>query len=226
MPYPAVACDPLTTGAAIRILHDRLPSLLLSPLPQDILAPRIQLKLFPSTHPHLPTVHGKIAYTAALWTAPVAWGKVPVVGNVKLAILSERLTQHGLEFNAEGFANEKLMVKWKTRGKPAQALRSIDGDATSADRISSLIRRAAGRNTTQEEDFCGRFIFQFDGQGRIASHTIEHVEEGGCCDKPARVISVTDWLLGRAWGKECEEVVPEAVMVKNERQAPRPRRVE
>lgn len=99
---------------AIRILHDQLPTLLASPLPQDILSPHITLHLFPSTHPHLPTVSGKIAYTAALWTAPVAWGRVPVVGNVKLTILSERMIKNGGTSTPAHMRHEKLIVRWKT----------------------------------------------------------------------------------------------------------------
>ncbi|OAR00390.1 hypothetical protein LLEC1_06216, partial [Akanthomyces lecanii] len=52
----------LTVGktTALRILQDRMPTLLQSPLPQHILAPSISLQLFPSTHPHLPTVSGRV----------------------------------------------------------------------------------------------------------------------------------------------------------------------
>src|SRR3954468_13211326 len=101
--YPAKQCP----RTALRILQERLPTLLASPLPQEILSPQITLHLFPSTHPHLPTVSGKIAYMAALWTAPVAWGRVPVVGNVKLIILSERMVRHGGSSVPSNFRNEK-----------------------------------------------------------------------------------------------------------------------
>ena len=51
------------------------------------------------------------------------------------------------------------------------------------------------------------FIFEFDEEGRILTHTIENVEEGGNWDKMTRVISVTDWLLGKAWGANVETYV-------------------
>ena len=47
-------------------------------------------------------------------------------------------------------------------------------------------------------EFTGLFIFEFDGEGRILSHTIEHVEEGGQWERGvgAKVVGLTDWLLG------------------------------
>ncbi|KAH6850863.1 hypothetical protein B0I37DRAFT_404607 [Chaetomium sp. MPI-CAGE-AT-0009] len=78
-------------GKTLRILQAHLPTLLQSPPPQGILSPRITLHLFPSTHPHLPTVSGRVAYTAALWSSPIAWNRLPLVGNVRLHILSERM---------------------------------------------------------------------------------------------------------------------------------------
>lgn len=47
-------------------------------------------------------------------------------------------------------------------------------------------------------------MFEFDEEGRVLVHTIEHTEEGHNFDKMTRVISVTDWLLGKAWGKKDE----------------------
>lgn len=177
---------------AIRILHDRLPTLLVSPLPQEILSPQITLRLFPSTHPHLPTVSGKLAYVAALWTSPVAWGRLPVVGNVKLHILSERMVRNGSSADdQQASGNEKLIVKWKNCEKEAEG------------KLSEIL----GRDRGEDKEFVGLFIFEFDDEGRVLSHTIEHVEEGGNWDrKTAKVISVTDWLLGRAWGKKEEEI--------------------
>lgn len=202
-------------GAAIRVLHERLPTLLASPLPQDILSPQITLHLFPSTHPHLPTVSGKIAYTAALWTAPVAWGRVPVVGNVKLIILSERMVKNGGTSVRENMRHEKLMVKWKTCGKEKHQSGLAVG-ATASEAVEKITKIVRGSSETEEE-FSGSFLFEFDEEGRIIHHIIEHAEEGGSWDKTAKVISVTDWLLGRAWGKKSEEVTPGLAFVKSER---------
>ena len=65
---------------------------------------------------------------AALWTAPVVWGRVPIVGNVGLEILSLRMVQGlggsafdlGQRLRREGSpegGDEKLMVRWRTIGK-------------------------------------------------------------------------------------------------------------
>ncbi|KAJ4369828.1 hypothetical protein N0V83_005592 [Neocucurbitaria cava] len=189
----------LKLGNTIRVLHDRLPTLLASPLPQDIISPHISLHLFPSTHPHLPTVRGKIAYTAALWTAPVAWGRVPVVGNVKLKILSERMVKNGGTTQPTPLRNEKLVVKWRTCGKSDE--QKENGQVSDAvEKITSIV---AGSSRPHEE-FAGLFIFEFDEEGRIINHIIEHTEEGRHWDQTAKVISVTDWLLGRAWGRREE----------------------
>ena len=183
---------------AIRILHDRLPTLLVSPLPQEILSPQITLRLFPSTHPHLPTVSGKIAYVAALWTSPVAWGRLPVVGNVKIHILSERMVRNDSspDYNTS-YRTEKLIVKWKTCGKHP--------GGTNSD--ARMTQASSDGHEEDDKEFCGLFIFEFDEEGRIVTHTIEHVEEGGNWErKTARVVSVTDWLLGRAWGKKEDDI--------------------
>jgi hypothetical protein len=191
---------------AIRVLHESLPTLLVSPLPQDILSPHISLHLFPSTHPHLPTVSGKIAYTAALWTAPVAWGRVPVVGNVKLKILSERMVKNGGACTAAHPQNEKLIVKWETCGKSEKKEHGQVSDVV--EKITSIV--AGSRRSNHE--FTGLFLFEFDEEGRIINHTIEHTDEGRHWEKTAKVISVTDWLLGRAWGRR-EEASPSLAFV-------------
>ncbi|KAG9550896.1 hypothetical protein KCU71_g14361, partial [Aureobasidium melanogenum] len=158
-------------ATAVRILHERLPTLLASPLPQEILSPQISLHLFPSTHPHLPTVSGRIAYLAALWTAPVAWGRVPVVGNVKLTVISERMVRHGGNNASSAFRDEKLIVKWKTCGKArkknsAGIYRGI-GANEQVERITDVL----GGKAKDDEEFCGLFIFEFDEEGRIVKHT-------------------------------------------------------
>ena len=187
------------TTTAIRVLHDRLPTLLISPLPQDILSPHISLHLFPSTHPHLPTVSGRFAYAAALWTAPVAWGQVPVLGNVKLEILSERMVKNGAS-SASNVRNEKLIVRWQT----CKSEKKDNGQVSDVvEKITSIV---AGSKRPHQE-FTGLFKFEFDEEGRILNHIIEHTEEGQHWDRTAKVISVTDWLLGRAWGRR-EEVSP------------------
>ncbi|KAH6666490.1 hypothetical protein F5X68DRAFT_176964 [Plectosphaerella plurivora] len=174
-------------GRTLRILQDHLPTLLQTPLQQDLLAPNISLHLFPSTHPHLPTVSGRVAYTAALWTSPIAWNRVPVIGNVKLSILSARVTKEPVPGEAPmrtGSVPEKLVVRWCTCGAP--------GDSAD-DHVHNT-----GSERRRDRQFSGLFIFQFDQEGRILSHTIETIEGGGNWEKGvgAKVVGLTDWLLG------------------------------
>lgn len=174
---------------------------------------------------------------AALWTAPVAWGRVPIVGNVKLEILSERMVKgpsvlgrSAATTSSENGGDERLIVRWRTigksRAKDVTAAGSsffsstADGQAQPQQqqqqqqptdkfmRFLSLSSRGTKQTannekdnqSADEEEFTGLFIFTFDDEGRILTHTIEHVEEDGSdlnnnWDK-MKVVSVTDWLLG------------------------------
>lgn len=64
-----------------------------------------------------------------------------------------------------------------------------------------------GGDARDDEEFCGMFIFEFDEEGRVLSHTIEHVEGDfeGKFGLGGRVVSVTEWLLGRMNGKGKKE---------------------
>jgi hypothetical protein len=204
----------LQLGKTVRTLHERLPTLLQSPLPSEILSPQISLHLFPSTHQHLPKVSGRIAYVAALWTAPVAWGRVPLVGNVKLTILSERMVKSGgNSTDGTSWRDEKLIVKWKTCGKPNKAKLGSDGNPDhirngTKDPVDWLRQFLAPSQVagSGSEEFTGLFIFSFDSNGRIVKHVIEHTDEGGHYDHMTRVVSVTDWLLGQFNGKKKEQL--------------------
>lgn len=176
-------------GKTLRILQERLPTLLQSPLPHEILAPNISLHLFPSTHPHLPTVSGRVAYIAALWTAPVAWNRLPIIGDVELEIMSERMVKQ--PGTRQGAVSEKLVVRWRTTGK------GIGWRLPFRDML-----RLGGEQAVKE--FWGLFIFEFDSEGRVLSHTIEHVQSGGDWDRGigAKFVGLTDWLLGGMRGRE------------------------
>ncbi|KAK2024341.1 hypothetical protein LX32DRAFT_599006 [Colletotrichum zoysiae] len=196
-------------GRTLRILQDHLPTVLQSPLPQEILAPNISLHLFPTTHPHLPTVSGRVAYTAALWTSPIAWNRLPLVGNVRLSIVSERVTKQPLHFAPPrpGAIPEQLVVRWcaapgKKNGSAATAggaasstTTMTEGAGTRGEAAAAAAATAAGSG---EKAFTGLFVFQFDAEGRILSHTIETVQEGGDWERGvgAKVVGLTDWLLG------------------------------
>lgn len=184
----------------MRILQKHLPTLLQSPLPQEILAPNISLHLFPSTHPHLPAVSGRVAYMAALWTSPIAWNRVPIVGNVRLEILSERMVNEAhasgrLGPRRQGAVGEQLIVRWRTEGRASS---SDNGGSGAGGSGSSSSLNPFSLFKHEGKEFVGLFIFDFDKEGRILSHTIEHVDEGGNWERGvgAKVVGLTDWLLG------------------------------
>lgn len=151
------------------------------------MSPNISLQLFPSTHPHLPTVSGRVAYNAALWTSPIAWNRVPIIGNVKLEILAERMTSEPLTFIPRplGAIPEQLVVRWCEKRKC---------DEAGAGGMGISLRRGVDPNKA----FTGLFIFDFDNEGRILTHTIEQAQEGGNWEKGmgAKFVGLTDWLLG------------------------------
>lgn len=163
-----------------------------SPLPQEILAPNISLNLFPSTHPHLPTVSGRVAYNAALWTSPIAWNRVPIIGNVKLEILAERMTAEPLTFlpRRPGAMPEQLVVRWCEK-------RKTKDDSLEPSSIAKSLR-LGGRGVDANKAFTGLFIFDFDSEGRVLTHTIETAQESGNWEKGmgAKFVGLTDWLLG------------------------------
>ena len=206
--------------------------MLTTALPPEILSPAISLHLFPSTHPHLPAVKGKVAYRAALWTAPVAWGCVPFVGNTKLRIISEKIVRTGFAtqpHNAhhDDLGDEKLVVRWQTEkseegasGADATTARPFSHSPTTADGHGGGINRGLSAllggdkpasNFNGNNSFTGLFIFCFDTEGRVAQHTIEHADEDNGFDKTSRVVTLADWLLGKAkWGtRKGDEFVPE-----------------
>lgn len=78
------------------------------------------------------------------------------------------------------------------------------GASEQVDKITEWL----GGDARDDEEFCGKFIFEFDEEGRIITHTIEHAEENGDLEKTSKVVSVTDWLLGgRPWRKRTPELV-------------------
>ena len=119
----------------------------------------------------------------------MAWGRVPLVGNVRLHVLSERMVR---DVDAR---MEKLVVKWKACGKRGNQEEAARRGGTAlyrgmglgardpVDRLRHFVARAhrgtAHVSSTPAEDFTGIFVFEFDQQGRVAKHTIEHADEGG-----------------------------------------------
>jgi hypothetical protein len=95
---------------------------------------------------------------------------------------------------------EKLVVRWqtigKTKGKGTGALYKGIGASENVDKITEWL--GGGKGEDDKKEFTGLFIFEFDEEGRLVSHTIEHVQEGGNWERGmgARVVGLTDWLLG------------------------------
>ncbi|GKZ38870.1 hypothetical protein AbraIFM66950_011418 [Aspergillus brasiliensis] len=227
----------LKLGKTLRILSPLLPTLLINPLPPNILAPSIALHLFPSTHPHLPTVKGRTLYRAALWTVPVAWSSLPLLGNVKLQILSERIVRAGTVLEPErpdsdhDTSDERLVVRWRTEPRSESTTSDSEGSSTAFTAASpTLPTDTQGTNNSngshlsssktginkglsvllggdapifklkKEEQFTGLFIFSFDEEGRIASHTIEHADDARGWNRTPKFVTLTDWLIGKARG--------------------------
>ena len=134
-----------------------------------------------------------------------------MIGNVKLKILSERMVKNGCGPSAPvHMRNEKLIVKWQTCGK------SDKEDSRHISETFESVTNIVRGSRPSDEEFTGLFVFEFDEEGRIVHHTIEHTEEGHNWEKTTRFISVTDWLLGRAWGRR--EETPSLAFVRCERE--------
>ncbi|EPS43006.1 hypothetical protein H072_2998 [Dactylellina haptotyla CBS 200.50] len=217
----------LNLGKTIDILKQRLPTLLQSPLPSEILSPSITLQLFPSTHPNLPSVRGRMAYIAALWTAPVVWGRIPGI-KVRLEILSIKMIRgciplERVDDESQNMGGEQMIVKWRASSSP-NGNGNGEGAVTGSP-VGSALPPGTGNTsdiTTDSQkpakedplsamtsslpritingDFCGLFIFEFDDMGRIKTHIIEDVEEdkGESRQQHSKVITLTEWLLKKA----------------------------
>jgi hypothetical protein len=101
--------------------------------------------------------------------------------------------------------SEQLVVRWRTLGKTrgkgtGGAYRGIGG-SEQVDKITEFL--GGGKGEDDSKEFTGLFIFEFDEEGRVLDHTIEHVQESGNWDRGvgAKVVGLTDWLLGGMRGK-------------------------
>ncbi|KAL3477978.1 hypothetical protein BJX99DRAFT_245838 [Aspergillus californicus] len=149
-------------GKTLRTLSPLLPTILTNPLPSNILSPSVTLHLFPSTHPHLPTVKGRTLYRAALWAVPVAWSSVPLVGNVKLRILGERIVRGGFHGNMHlpntnnGDGDERLVVRWRTEPTSSHSHSPSSTTSTTTGSPSTTpINNASSSNTSSKSNANG-----------------------------------------------------------------------
>lgn len=174
---------------------------------------------------------GRTLYRAALWTVPVAWSSLPLVGNVKLQILSERIVRAGTVLDPDGCSesetgDERLVVRWRTERRSdghkhkdsSVAAAGGSNKAVSSSPSSENLSHTSAKNgvnkglsvllggdapifkLSSEEQFTGLFIFSFDEEGRICSHTIEHADDADGWDRTAKFVTLTDWLIGKARG--------------------------
>jgi hypothetical protein len=147
------------------------------------------------------------------------------MGNVKLAIVSERIVRTGFINSNQSDDNhdlgeEKLVVRFKTEKKSNGNGQSTNAAARSS--AGASINRGLSTllggdkpifSLNQDDEFTGIFIFSFDSKGRIATHTIEHSDENNGYDKTSKVVTLTDWLLGKArWSRKEDELVPGLAM--------------
>jgi hypothetical protein len=114
----------------------------------------------------------------------------------------------------DGARQEQLVVRWRTIGGTSRGLATYFFPGNDTDTSWEGGKRedekvGTGRGFSEGREFTGLFIFEFDGEGRVLSHTIEHVEEGGQWEKGvgAKVVGLTDWLLGgfKNGGREGED---------------------
>lgn len=157
----------------------------------------------------------------------MAWGCVPVVGNVKIDIISEKIVRSGFitapshtEEQSGNLGEEKLVVRWRTQRKVNGNVSSQSATSTSSAIENGGINRGLSTllggdrplfgKDAGSDTFTGLFIFSFDSKGRIVNHTIEHADEAGSFDKTSRMVTLTDWLLGKArWrGLREDEGIP------------------
>ncbi|KAL4912444.1 hypothetical protein BDW62DRAFT_194515 [Aspergillus aurantiobrunneus] len=187
----------LKLGKTLRTLSPLLPTILINPLPPQILSPSVTLHLFPSTHPHLPTVKGRTLYRAALWAVPVAWSSVPLVGNVKLQILSERIVRAGTvpdpHLNAthsdaqsgnSDRGDERLVVRWRT--EPTHSSNTPSS--------SSLPSGSGSASTSPKSDTSTSTSLGSDGESKTGTNKGLSVLLGG--DAPIFKLSSDDHFTG------------------------------
>lgn len=89
-----------------------------------------------------------------------------------------------------GTIPQQLVVRWCEKRKSADDARREPG---------GLARTLwGGRGVDPNKAFTGLFIFDFDLQGRILTHTIEQAQAGSDWERGvgAKFVGLTDWLLG------------------------------
>lgn len=109
---------------------------------------------------------------------------MPIIGDVRLEILSERMVNE--PGKRVGAGTEQLVVRWRTTGSRISW------------RLPFIQQAGEGGPAAAKKGFTGLFIFEFDGEGRVLSHTIETVQGNGDWENSvgAKFVGLTDWLFG------------------------------
>ena len=110
----------MNLGRLVRRNH--LPFLLIQPLPKSVLSSKIELRLFPSTHPSIPPIRlGKLLYRtffrSVRWLAPIflnrsvrSFGSPSGIKGIGLEITCLRVTQ--IE------NGRRIEARWRTSPSP------------------------------------------------------------------------------------------------------------
>ena len=145
--------------------------------------------------------------------------------------MSEKIVRSGYVTASEpndsnGLGEEKLVVRWKTEGRrngksgaseDAAHSTGVNGNGGINRGLSALLGGDRPLFNGSNSEFTGIFIFSFDKDGRIATHTIEHADENNGFDRTSKVVTLTDWLLGKARGRREEEgLVPGLAICREE----------
>jgi hypothetical protein len=108
-----------------------------------------------------------------------------------------------------GAIPEQLVVRWTEKCKSPEEKDKPGG-------IAKALR--FNRGVEPNKAFTGLFIFDFDNEGKILSHTIEHAQEGGNWEQGvgAKFVGLTDWLLGGMRGQH-DDPIPMYERLKRQR---------
>lgn len=115
--------------------------------------------------------------------------------------------------NENDHGDERLVVRWKTENKDDYSSTSTDPSTQSSSSDLAASKNGTNKGLSslfggeapifklgQEGEYTGLFVFSFDEEGRISSHTIEHADQANGWDRTAKFVTLTDWLLGKARG--------------------------
>lgn len=121
---------------------------------------------------------------------------------MKLKIISERMIKPDTAYQTSSQTvtrPEQLIVRWSTIEKTKdQGTGKFYKGIGASENVDKITEWLGGSKGDDGKEFTGLFIFEFDEEGRVVSHTIEHVQHGGNWERGvgAKVVGLTDWLLG------------------------------